>query len=114
MDPAYDLWYASSLLIAILTSNEWNSYDPDADKNCERLLEAALKTDPGNSEALQSLANVRMSQQRPDDAKQCLEQSWTAWKDLDIGMSMHLFNRLLELISTQTTPLSRPSQHGYP
>ena len=26
-----------------------------------------------------------MSQQRPDDAKQCLEQAWTAWKDLEAG-----------------------------
>ena len=42
--------------------------------------------DPGNSEALQSLASVRLSQQRPDEAKQCLEQAWSAWKDLDLGM----------------------------
>ena len=26
-----------------------------------------------------------MSQQRPDEAKQCLEQAWTAWKDLEAG-----------------------------
>lgn len=45
----------------------------------------ALQTDPGNSEALQALASVRMSQQRPDDAKSCLEQAWISWKDLDLG-----------------------------
>jgi hypothetical protein len=44
-----------------------------------------LLTDPGNAEALQALASVRMSQQRPDEAKQCLEQAWSAWKDLDLG-----------------------------
>jgi hypothetical protein len=31
------------------------------------------------------LASVRMSQQRPDDAKECLEKVWLAWKDLDPG-----------------------------
>ena len=46
----------------------------------------ALQTDPGHPEALQALASVRMSQQRPEEAKQCLEQAWTAWKDLDLGV----------------------------
>ncbi|KIY71487.1 TPR-like protein [Cylindrobasidium torrendii FP15055 ss-10] len=67
MDPAYDL-----------------CFEEDADVNCERLLEQALQISPGNSEALQSLANVRLSQQRPDDARKCLEESWISWKDLDI------------------------------
>ncbi|KAF7316819.1 hypothetical protein HMN09_00415000 [Mycena chlorophos] len=67
MDPSYDL-----------------CYDPAAEKTCEELLQTALQTDPGNAEALQALASVRMSQQRPDDAKQCIEQAWSTWKDLDI------------------------------
>jgi hypothetical protein len=50
------------------------------------LLFKAQQVDPGNSEALQALASVRMSQQRPDDAKECLEQAWSAWKDLELGM----------------------------
>ncbi|TCD69341.1 hypothetical protein EIP91_007897 [Steccherinum ochraceum] len=66
MDPSYDL-----------------CFDPAAEKTCEDLLNLALQTDPGNTEALQSLASVRLSQQRPDDAKQCLEQAWVSWKDLD-------------------------------
>ncbi|EPT05567.1 hypothetical protein FOMPIDRAFT_1155364 [Fomitopsis schrenkii] len=66
MDPSYDL-----------------CFDPAADKNCEDLLNLALKTDSGNTEALQTLASVRLSQQRPDDAKACLEQAWTQWKDLE-------------------------------
>jgi len=44
----------------------------------------ALRTDPDNSEALQCLASVRMSQQRPDEAKQILEQAWTKWKNLEL------------------------------
>ncbi|KAJ7104136.1 hypothetical protein B0H15DRAFT_766922 [Mycena belliarum] len=67
MDPSYDL-----------------CFDPAAPKTCEDLLTFALQTDPGNPEALQALASVRMSQERPDEAKQCLEQAWSAWKDLDL------------------------------
>ncbi|KAJ7066981.1 hypothetical protein C8F01DRAFT_1119840 [Mycena amicta] len=58
MDPSYDL-----------------CFDPAAEKTCEELLETALKTDPGNAEALQALA--------VQEAKQCIEQAWSAWKDLD-------------------------------
>ncbi|KAJ8461797.1 hypothetical protein ONZ51_g11309 [Trametes cubensis] len=67
MDPSYDL-----------------CFDPAAEKTCEDLINLALQTDPGNTEALQTLASVRMSQQRPDDAKACLEQAWSQWKDLDL------------------------------
>ncbi|KAI0049808.1 TPR-like protein [Auriscalpium vulgare] len=66
MDPAYDL-----------------CFDPAAESTCEELLQAALKVDPDNTEALQSLASVRMSQSRPDEAKEILEKAWTSWKDLD-------------------------------
>ncbi|KAF8968152.1 hypothetical protein BDZ97DRAFT_1801199 [Flammula alnicola] len=67
MDPSYDL-----------------CFEPEAEKTCEDLLTMALQMDPGNPEALQTLASVRMSQQRPEDAKQCLEQVWSALKDLDL------------------------------
>ncbi|KAJ7035086.1 hypothetical protein C8F04DRAFT_1210500 [Mycena alexandri] len=67
MDPSYDL-----------------CFDPAAPQTCEDLLASALQTDPGNAEALQALASVRMSQERPEEAKQCLQQAWSAWKDLDI------------------------------
>ncbi|KAG6908684.1 hypothetical protein DXG01_003698 [Tephrocybe rancida] len=60
------------------------SFEPDADKSCENLIAQALQVDPSNPEALQTLASVRMSQQRPDDAKDCLEKAWTAWKDLEL------------------------------
>ncbi|KAG6842349.1 hypothetical protein C0991_010639 [Blastosporella zonata] len=67
MDPSYDL-----------------CFEPDADKTCENLIAQALQVDPNNPEALQALASVRMSQQRPDEAKDCLEKAWTAWKDMDL------------------------------
>jgi cytochrome c-type biogenesis protein CcmH/NrfG len=70
-----------------IMSDSAPSFDPAAEKTCEDLLASALQTDPGNAEALQALASVRMSQQRPDEAKQCLEQAWSAWKDLDLGQT---------------------------
>ncbi|KAH9850375.1 hypothetical protein C2E23DRAFT_836255 [Lenzites betulinus] len=70
MDPSYDL-----------------CFDPAAEKTCEDLLNLALQTDPGNTEALQTFASVRMSQQRPDEAKAYLEQAWSQWKDLDLDDS---------------------------
>jgi len=73
------------------------SFESEAEKTCEDLLDLALRTDPDNSEALQSLASVRMSQQRPDEAKQILEQAWTKWKDL------HLDNPALPPISNRLT-----------
>jgi Tfp pilus assembly protein PilF len=73
----------------------YTSFEPEAEKTCEELLTMALQTDPGHPEALQALASVRMSQQRPEEAKQCLEQAWTAWKDLDLGG--HTFKKLMTL-----------------
>ncbi len=64
-----------------------SSFDPAAESNCEELLKSALQVDPDNTEALQTLASVRMSQQRPDEAKEILEKAWSSWKDLDAGVS---------------------------
>lgn len=44
-----------------------------------------MQVDPENTEALQSLASVRMSQQRPEEAKGILEKAWSTWQDLEAG-----------------------------
>jgi len=66
-------------------NSSFGSFDPAAEQTCERLIDLALETDEHNVEALQTLASVRLSQQRPDDARQCLERAWNGWKDLDLG-----------------------------
>jgi hypothetical protein len=63
-----------------------SSFDPAAESNCEELLKSALQVDSENTEALQMLASVRMSQQRPEEAKEILEKAWSSWKDLDAGV----------------------------
>jgi hypothetical protein len=65
------------------------SDDPAAEQTCEGLLMTALETDPGNAEALQMFASVRMSQSRPDEARDLLERSWLAWKDLEPGKMLY-------------------------
>ncbi|KAF8830681.1 hypothetical protein HHX47_DHR2001174 [Lentinula edodes] len=56
-------------------------------EDVDRAVEMLKAVDPDNSEALQSLASVWMSQQRPEDAKACLEKAWISWKDLDLDDS---------------------------
>lgn len=76
-------------------TNTWTiSFDPAAEKTCEGLLNQAIQTDPGNCEVLQALASVRLSQQRQDDAKQCAEQAWSSWKDLEAGTSISLLQTI--------------------
>jgi len=61
--------------------------EDEAEINCESLLSLALQADPRNSEVLQSIASVRISQQRPEEARTYVEQAWGLWKDLPSGGS---------------------------
>ena len=63
----------------------FGSFNPIAEKTCKQLIDLMLETNEDNAEALQTLASVRLSQQRPDEAKQCLERAWTGWKYLDLS-----------------------------
>lgn len=69
----------------LLFSHVLVSMEPEAEQNCESLLNLAIQADPSNVEVLQSMASVRMSQQRPDDARKCIEQAWGLWNDLPPG-----------------------------
>lgn len=75
------------------------SFDPNAEKTCESLLERAFEIEPNNVEALISLSSFRLSQQRQDDAKEAAQRAWTAWKDLEDGqiidISVFLFRFLI-------------------
>ncbi|GBB89903.1 hypothetical protein RclHR1_16750002 [Rhizophagus clarus] len=60
-------------------------FEDDAEQKCEEYLNKALELDPSNPEVYQSLASVRLSQQRNDDAKIALEKSLDLWINLDPG-----------------------------
>lgn len=55
MDPSHDL-----------------CFDPAASSTCDTLLSRALEVDPQNLETLQTLASVRLSQEKPEEALQAL------------------------------------------
>ncbi|EEH40800.1 TPR domain-containing protein [Paracoccidioides lutzii Pb01] len=58
------------------------SWEEDAEARCEALVTEALMVAPDSPECLQTLASVRISQLRPDDAKAALSRSLELWKDL--------------------------------
>ena len=46
-----------------------DSDEPKAESECEKCLKDALKIDPDNIDALQSLANLRVIRARDDEAR---------------------------------------------
>ncbi|ORX67780.1 TPR-like protein [Linderina pennispora] len=57
--------------------------EPDAEQKCEQLLQLAVESDPECPEVYQTLASVRMSQARPDDARECLKKGMSLWINKD-------------------------------
>jgi len=57
----------------------------DAESRCENYVTEALLACPDSPEALQTLASIRISQIRLDDASAALSRSHNIWKDLDAG-----------------------------
>lgn len=58
------------------------SWEEDAEQKCEALVTEATLVAPLFAEPWQTLANVRISQQRIDDARAALKRSLDLWKDL--------------------------------
>ncbi|KAI9871061.1 MAG: hypothetical protein M1830_003486 [Pleopsidium flavum] len=58
------------------------SWEEDAEARCEKLVTEALLVAPHTPEPFQTLASVRISQVRLEDAKTALSRSMELWKDL--------------------------------
>ncbi|KAI9819744.1 MAG: hypothetical protein M1826_001097 [Phylliscum demangeonii] len=58
------------------------SWEADAESRCESLVTEALLVAPNSADALQTLASVRISQSRMEDARAALRRSVGVWKDL--------------------------------
>eukprot|EP01116_Phalansterium_solitarium_P000102 TRINITY_DN10064_c0_g1_i1.p1 TRINITY_DN10064_c0_g1~~TRINITY_DN10064_c0_g1_i1.p1 ORF type:complete len:365 (-),score=101.14 TRINITY_DN10064_c0_g1_i1:291-1322(-) len=58
-------------------------FEEQAESECERVLNAAISFDPDNAEPLQTLASVRMSQQRAPEALELMNKSYSKWRDLE-------------------------------
>ncbi|KAI4178158.1 MAG: hypothetical protein L6R41_008517 [Letrouitia leprolyta] len=61
------------------------SWETDAESRCEGLITEAMLLAPDSPEVLQTLANVRISQTRLDEARKALADSVDLWKDLPTG-----------------------------
>ncbi|KAL8864012.1 MAG: hypothetical protein Q9198_010157, partial [Flavoplaca austrocitrina] len=61
------------------------SWEQDAESRCESLITEAILIAPESAETLQTLANVRISQERIDEARKALTDSLALWKDLPSG-----------------------------
>ncbi|KAK3698476.1 hypothetical protein LTR37_016947 [Vermiconidia calcicola] len=60
------------------------SWEDDAEVRCENLItEAMAAEDETSPEVLQTLASVRLSQERMEDAQAALKRSIESWADLD-------------------------------
>ncbi|KAJ2715791.1 hypothetical protein H4R19_001005 [Coemansia spiralis] len=60
-------------------------FESDAEQRCDEYLERAAQTDPGCPEVFQTMASVRLSQGRPDDARECVARSMSLWMDGEQG-----------------------------
>ncbi|QSZ29099.1 hypothetical protein DSL72_003609 [Monilinia vaccinii-corymbosi] len=58
------------------------SWEEDAEQKCEALVTEATMVAPNYPEPWQTLANVRISQTRMEDAQAALKRSLEIWKDL--------------------------------
>ncbi|RDL42083.1 putative UPF0661 TPR repeat-containing protein C16D10.01c [Venustampulla echinocandica] len=58
------------------------SWEEDAEQKCEALVTEATMVAPTFAEPWQTLANVRISQSRLEDAKAALKRSLDLWKDM--------------------------------
>ena len=63
----------------LLTITSWEA---DAESRCEALITEALLVGPHVPEVLQTLASIRISQLRLDDARAALSRSLELWKDM--------------------------------
>lgn len=67
-----------SLIVGI-----FSSFEPNAESQCETYLAQALQIEPITPEVYQTLASVRLSQQRVDEAKAALAQGLAIWLGSD-------------------------------
>jgi hypothetical protein len=66
-----------SMLTAVLSS-----FDPQANSKCDALMTEAVLVSPESPAVLQTLASVRISEVRIDDAKSALTRSMELWRHL--------------------------------
>jgi hypothetical protein len=86
-----DAWYSSS---PTFLTNLF-SFEENAEHECSRLCDEAMKWDQLNPEPYHTMASLRISQQRNDDAIAILEKGFELWRDAGTKKitDISIFNR---------------------
>lgn len=58
----------------------------DAEQKCEELIRAAMQACPESYEALQTMANMKMSQNKTKEALEFLNRSMSLWNSISFGI----------------------------
>lgn len=66
---------------------QFASYEENAESECERLVSEALKYDPENPEVHQTMASLRISQNRKDEALQALLRGYNLWAEIGTSLT---------------------------
>lgn len=66
-----------------ITTILFDSFEPNAESQCETYLAQAIQIEPVTPEVYQTMASVRLSQQRVDEAKAALAQGLALWLGSD-------------------------------
>ena len=69
-------------IVVLLLTLAHHSFDPEANSKCDALMTEALLVSPESPAVLQTLASVRISEMRLDDAKSALTRSMELWRHL--------------------------------
>ncbi|KAL3476340.1 SIR2-domain-containing protein [Aspergillus californicus] len=72
-------WFEKGVVALRNIIQKW---EEDAENRCEALITEALLVQPGSPEVLQTLASIRISQLREDDARAALSRSIELWSEL--------------------------------
>lgn len=62
--------------------------EPEAEQECDKLISYSLTLDDQNPEALSLLALIRISQQRNEEAKEALQQSWELFQKKKLALEV--------------------------
>jgi hypothetical protein len=73
--------HLTAIIFPMLTGTYY-SFDPQAGANCDALMTEALLVSPESPAVLQTLASVRISEVRMEDAKSALTRSMELWSHL--------------------------------
>ena len=88
--------FQNSQLYRALITDQGNSFEEGAEKECEKFAENAIKWNNQNAEVFVLKANLLASQDKPELASQAILTSYSLWKNQP-GQSLLLLIIIFQL-----------------